>query len=76
MRLTVRYPVHFGADPPTCDRHKDAILSYPHIVDVPEISRLEADVVFDVTCGNRATAGQIRKPLETLAIRDLVSVIS
>lgn len=47
MLMTVRYPIHFGADPPTCDRHKDAILSYPHRVDVPEISRRETHTVVD-----------------------------
>lgn len=51
MRMTVRYPIHFTAEPPTTDRVKDAICSFAHTADVPELSegetRLVSRVIFD-----------------------------
>lgn len=50
MRLTIRYPIHFTAEPPTTDRVKDVLCSFAHVADVPEVAASETALLVDVGC--------------------------
>ncbi len=47
MKLTLKFPMHFRAKPRRARGLRDVVVSHPFAVDVPEISRREANVVFE-----------------------------